>query len=406
MKVSPFLIADMELKYSDYRVSNASIEVGDTFNNVKIMNPKDVGNDITGEFVVLGFVYTAPNVNTMNVNGVSMKNLKTGEVIVIEFPQILDLNEVYSYEIPDADAIVEVLANVQPGDTIVISGEVNTVGKAIIVDKEDITVQVDNDIIADNSQTSGLHVPTGGKVTLTGEGKIISTTPYDSTHSRGAIATYGTGELVFDGSGVDAVVEEDPVNKGQFGVVVDQSSKVTINAGDFRTGWYCVAGNGTTTAADSVVEINGGTLRSVTDYAIYHPQPGKLIINGGDIAGAAGALAANNGDIEINGGKFAVLGGGDTGTSGDGTSGLTDVAVNLNAKYGDIKCRITGGEFHATAAGTIMIKTGTAHNVDLKISGGKFTAKPNDEWLEEGYLSTNEPDADGFYVVYKGLLGE
>ena len=177
------------------------------------------------------------------------------------------------------------------------------------------------------------------------------------------------------------------------------NGKLTVNDGNFQTGWYCVSGNGAKTTADSVTTINGGEFTSVADYAIYHPQPGKLVINGGVIKGAAGAIAANNGIIEINGGEFSVLGGGDTGNWSDGTSGLSDVALNLNARYGDVVCRITGGTFYATASGTIMIKTGNNHTVDLKISGGNFTQKPNDEWIAEGYVCSETANAEGFYTV-------
>ena len=82
---------------------------------------------------------------------------------------------------------------------------------------------------------------------------------------------------------------------------------MTVNDGEFKAGWYCLSGNGSKTTKDSVTTINGGYFLSISDYALYHPHTGKLVINGGTIKGAAGALAVNAGTIEINGGTFEVL---------------------------------------------------------------------------------------------------
>jgi hypothetical protein len=112
---------------------------------------------------------------------------------------------------------------------------------------------------------------------------------------------------------------------------------------------------------------------------------------------------ANAGVIEINGGTLAVLGGGDTGEGSDGTSGLGNAAINLNGKYGEVNCTITGGTFIATATDTILIATGTKYPVHITITGGKFTSKPNSDWIPEGYICTNEPDEDGFFTVRKVL---
>lgn len=404
MRYAPDVVCNMELKYSNNLIQNVSIEVGDVFDKMRILDPKNIGTDIVGKFEVLGFAYKMENFKVV-ITGLGLKNVDSEETLVIDFKQILALSEVYNYEAPDETTLREILTNLGDGDTVVLSGAIDTsAGKVVNITNKDVSIIVNNEVVADGSKTSGIRVTGDGSLTLTGPELVVTNTPYNATHSSGIIGAQGNATLTFNGSGVKAVIEDDPVNKGQFGVVLHENAKVVVNDGTFETGWYCISGNGSTTKEGAVVEINGGLFKSVADYAIYHPDPGKLVVNGGVIAGAAGAIAANNGIIEINGGDFSVLGGGNTGDWGDGTSGLDDVAINLNAKYGDIVCRITGGTFHATAAGTIMIKTGTAHTVDLKISGGKFTSKPNDEWIAEGYASTNEPNEDGFYEVYKVLL--
>ena len=398
MVYKPFLVYEMEMKYSDLSVKPASIQIGDVFDNVRIMNlvGSSIGPDITGKFEVTAFSYAVQS-GKLVVNGIVFRNTDTGEVVLADLNHILALNELFTYEL-DEEHIADVIANLADGDTLTVTSNLDTTGSVIRIQQKDIVLTLAANVIADGSADSGICV-TGGSATLTGSGLIVTENPYDADHGSGIISVREGGELTFEGSGISAVIEEDPVNSGQFGVVVADDGKLTVNDGSFTAGWYCVSGIGNMTTADSVVTINGGEFTSVADYAIYHPDPGKLVINGGIIKGAAGAVAANNGTIEINGGEFSVLGGGNTGEWENGTSGLTDVALNLNARYGDIVCRITGGTFYATAAGTIMIKTGTAHNVDLQISGGRFTSRPNEEWIAEGYVCTDTQDAEGFYAV-------
>lgn len=305
------------------------------------------------------------------------------------------------YGVGNVDTLKLVMNNIKDGDTVSVNTEIDTSAGNAITATNDIDIELNENIVCDGGVTSGIRVNNGGKVDLSGNGLVVTTNPYDRTHASGVIGIYGDGEIVFNGSGIEAVITDDPVNKGQFGVCSFNDAKVTINDGNFVAGWYCLSGNGSTTTANAVTTINGGVLESVADYAIYHPHAGKLVINGGDISGAAGAIAANNGIIEINGGTLSVYGGGDTGDAGDGTGGLGNAAINLNARYGPITCTINGGTFIATGDDTILITTGTKHAVNLTIKGGKFSSRPNDNWIPEGYACTNEADEDGFYTVYK-----
>jgi hypothetical protein len=306
-----------------------------------------------------------------------------------------DVHTPIDYQIESAEELRDAVTTMLPGDTLNINTAVNTIGSPVMVDKEDITVNVTTDITADGGTSSGVHV-TGGELTLTGVGKVVNNTPYDRNHSSGVI-TVTNGNLTFDGSGIDAVIEDDPVNKGQFGVCAFGTSQLTVNSGDFTAGWYCISGNGSTTTPDSVTTINGGNFMSTADYAFYHPHAGKLVITDGNIVGAAGAIAANNGTIEISGGHLSVAGGGDTGDASDGTGGLGEALLNLNARYGDVTCTITGGTFDAPA-GIPLFVIGTSHVVTLQISGGKFSAKPDDVYIKTGY-KVIDSGTEGYFEV-------
>lgn len=403
MKYSPFIVYDMEMKYSDLSVKHASVQIGDIFDDVRIMNlvnPNTIGPDITGKFEVVGFSYAVEK-GKIVINGIAFKNVNDATVHVAELDHILALNEVYDYSVDGEGNISEIVSNLADGDTITITNSINTSGSGIVINgKENININLQANVITDGAPTSGIQV-TNGSAILSGEGVVTNVEAYNSSYGTAtcAIAVKENGELTFDGSGIYAVVDNEPVDNGQFGVKVMDNGKLTINDGDFKAGWYCVSGIGNATSADALVTINGGSFISAVDYAIYHPDPGKFVINGGTFKGGAGAIAVQNGILEINGGNFYVLGDGDTGNWANGTSGLDNVTLNLNAKYGDVVCRITGGTFHAEANETTMIHIGTQHNVDLKISGGKFTEKPDAAWIAEGFVCTEEPDADGFYEV-------
>jgi hypothetical protein len=399
MKYFPFVKTDMELRYTDYRVVNASIEIGDTFDNVRILDYANIGTDITGKFTVLGFAYGTAVDGTIDLTGLALINDDTQETIVVDFKQILDLNEVYTYEIPDAEAIDTVISQLAPGDSITIVNELDVTNTPVTIDKENITLKLDNDVLTSGADANGIRVVGTGSATITGEGKIVNNTPYTAALGSGAVRVKNDAELTFDGSGVTAVIADDPVNKGQFGVCVYQNAKLTINKGDFAAGWYCVSGNGNDNAATGEITINDGNFVSVSDYVIYHPQAGKMVINGGTFNGAAGVIAMNNGEVEINGGTFNCVGGGDTGVWPDGTSGMAETCLNLAAKYGDVTCTINGGKFKSV--GTVIKIDTSKHAVNLVINGGKFSEKPLDEWLGEGCICTSSKDVEGYYTVLK-----
>ena len=345
--------------------------------------------------------YTGERANApvLNVRGVEdVGNLSGTEKAIVYNKGWKLLEDDEPETVTDPSQVADVIANVGAGETVIVEVPVDTTnGKALNISTDDVSLVLTKTLTCDGSNTSGIRV-TNGSVEISGTGIITTTTPYDRNHASGVVGITTGGEVTFNGGGVSAVVADDPVNKGQFGITVYGDGKLTVNDGEFKAGWYCISGNGSQTNMNSVTEINGGTFTSVADYAIYHPHAGSLIINDGYISGAAGAIAANNGYIEINGGTIAVLGGGDTGDSSDGTGGLGNAAINLNARYGDIVCRIYGGTFIADDD-NIMIATGTAHNVDLQIFGGRFTSKPDASWLAEGCTCTDTPDAEGYYVV-------
>ena len=287
----------------------------------------------------------------------------------------------------------------EDGDIIKVYNDINVSEQALAPTK-DVTFDLGNATItaANTDQTSGFYI-TSGNVTING-GNIVANDPYRADHKSAVINSYGDSKLTLNNVKLTSVCE-DAVNNGQFGVCQWENSDIEVNDGTYiEAGWYAICGNGGRTSADADLVINGGTLVSTTDFAIYKPGPNTLTVNGGFISGGAGAISANNGAVIIHGGKFNSKGNGDTGTWNDGTSGQVNAVINLNGKYGPVSLIIDGGEF-AADNGVPIVVSGTKNPVTISISGGKFGSVINSEWIAEGYACTTTPDADGYYEVYK-----
>ena len=273
-----------------------------------------------------------------------------------------------------------------------------------------LTVKAGQDIVLDmnghsikgaNSPTNNINVL--GKLTLkdskeNSTGKIYAETPYvANVYSYGLIWVMDKGEFVMESGYVKAVIPEDTPHKGQFGIVVNNGSKVTINGGTIEVGWSAITGEGGA-AEPTTVTVNGGTLISTSDFAIYHPQNGKLIINkDATIYGAGGAIAMRGGELEVNGGVLTSKGKGDTGTWGNGTGDMNNAALNFCKPYRDVTATIKGGTITAEGDAVLIDAQSTeGKNVDIYISGGTYSSDVS-KYCAAGFTAT--PNADGTYGI-------
>ena len=315
-----------------------------------------------------------------------------------------------------ATATAEVVNEVEVGDFDTLTAAVNAVGyEGLVKLSEDldladsaveigegvkITLDLNGFSIA--GVNNGDIYVTGGDLTLidsdeNSTGSIYANSDYGTGHGSGLIAVR---EGVFTmNSGKIYAVRDDAVNKGQFGITyggITTAATVNINGGTITAGWYAVSSAGNFLPG-SVLNITGGTLVSTVDYAIYGPSNGIINVSGDAtiVDGGAGAVCINNGTINITGGNFASKGNGDTGTWENGTGGLGDVAVYLNARYGNSTANISGGLFVAERS-AVDLKTGSAHTATFNITGGVYSDDPS-AFLTEGYTAVER--ADGKFEV-------
>lgn len=269
-----------------------------------------------------------------------------------------------------------------------------------------LTVYAGKDIVLDmnghsikGANADHKNIWVRGKLTLkdskeNSTGKIYSEDPYKTGVDKALI--YVDGEFVMESGHINTVLPNSVYN-GQFAIGAFENSKVTINGGTIEGGYSAITGFGDPND-NTTITINGGTLICPMDYAIYHPQPGKLTINkGATIYGGAGAICMKSGELEINGGTLTSKGKGNTGNWGDGTGGLGNAALNFCAPYGDVTAIIKGGTITAEGDAVLIdAKPTEGKTVTLAIEGGKYSSDVS-KYCSPGYTAT--PNADGTYSV-------
>ena len=175
------------------------------------------------------------------------------------------------------------------------------------------------------------------------------------------------------------------------------NSKVIINGGTIESGGYAINGSNDEYQSPTIT-INGGTLVSTSDYAIYHPQSGTLTINSGAVVyGAGGAIDMKRGNLVVNGGIMTSKGKGNTGKWGEGTGDPDKAALNFCKPYGNVKATIMAGTITAEGDAVLTDAEPTeGKTVTLAIEGGKYSSDVS-KYCSSGYTAT--PNADGTYTV-------
>ena len=275
-----------------------------------------------------------------------------------------------------------------------------------------LTVNVGKDIVLDmnghsikGANADYKNILVWGKLTLkdskeNSTGKIYAETPYQyGVYDKPLVYVGSNGEFVMESGRIYSVIPEKTADNGQFGIGAYDNSTVTINGGTVESGWYAIAGNGSGVQTTAIT-INGGTLVSTSDYAIYHPQFGTLTINDGAVVyGAAGAIAMKRGNLVVNGGTLTSKGIGDTGNWGDGTGNLGKAALNFCAPYGDVAATIKGGTITAEGDAVLIdAKPTEGKTVTLAIEGGTYSSDVS-KYCAAGFTAT--PNADGTYGITK-----
>lgn len=358
---------------------------------VELINDNNVA-DAKSAFKLKGGTYSSDVSALLDENSVAVKQ---GEnyVVTTYYAQVGETKHATLQEAANAATA---------GQTVKVLNDIDmtTDGNLTVNEGKDIVLDMNGHSIK-GANANNKNILVRGKLTLkdskeNSTGKIYSEDPYKSGVDKALIYVDGNGEFVMESGHINTYLPNSVAN-GQFAIGAFGNSKVTINGGTIEGGYSAITGFGDP-KDNTNITINGGTLICPMDYAIYHPQPGKLTVNeGATIYGGGGAICMKSGELEINGGTLTSKGKGNTGNWGDGTGGLGNAALNFCKPYGDVKAIIKGGTITAEGDAVLIDAQPTeGKTVTLAIEGGTYSSDVS-KYCSPGYTAT--PNADGTYGI-------
>lgn len=325
------------------------------------------------------------------IDAVKARIAAGSENAVDTFPVVAKISDTKTYT-----TLAEAFAAATDGATITLVDDADVTTGNITVDGIGVTLDLNgHDVSAANNEAGDIDLNNKAKLTLVDTSETPGT--IRATDGKGLtnclIDVHGGSEFVMNSGNINAAYET-PKNNGANAVGLWDDAVFTMNGGTITAGWYCAAGNGIAVGSESYpagaenskIIINGGTLVSTMDYAIYAPAiNGSVTVAGGTIEGAAGAIAMNRGTLNVTGGKLVSTNLGDTGSTwGDGTANMHNSVIDFCSRYdGGITATISGGEL-AAQNGAYLFRLGdypknlsgaAYYGVDLKITNGTFTAE-------------------------------
>lgn len=359
---------------------------------VELINDNNVA-DAKSAFKLKGGTYSSDVSALLDENSVAVKQ-GDNYVVTTYYAQVGETKHATLQEAADAAAA---------GQTVKVLNDVDmtTDGNLTVNEGKDIVLDMNGHSIK-GANADHKNICVSGKLTLmdskeNSTGKIYSEDPYKKgVYDKTLIYVADNGEFVMESGHINTVLPNS-VDNGQFAIGAFENCKVTINGGTIEGGYSAITGFGDPND-NTTITINGGTLICPMDYAIYHPQPGKLTINeGATIYGGAGAICMKSGELEINGGTLTSKGKGNTGNWGDGTGGLGNAALNFCKPYGDVKAIIKGGTITAEGDAVLIdAKPTEGKTVTLAIEGGTYSSDVS-KYCSPGFTAT--PNADGTYDI-------
>lgn len=291
-------------------------------------------------------------------------------------------------------------------------------------------------------------VDVSGTVELELNGKKISNA--DSLEGDYLLAVLHQGDLTINDSsegGTGAISMSKAacaikMTKRAAGVTADPpyTAALEVNGGTIEGYNYAIAGNGEDGRGNTVVSINGGTIRATAPQgtkdvaAIYQPQKGVLWLHGGVVSGLTGVeiRAGSMGipedstvviegtgspaSVEANAGGATTIGAGvaiaqhttekpiDVTIAGGSISGAWALSVANPQEIEDggadtsVQLAVSGGTFKGAGEGGKALSV-TDERVHGFVTGGKFSEQVPWACCEENYGPVTVPDGEGWYTV-------
>ena len=158
------------------------------------------------------------------------------------------------------------------------------------------------------------------------------------------------------------------------------------------------------------ITINGGEVYNSKDVAIYHPQYGTLIVNGGSVYGGRTGIEMRAGELVVTGGK--IEGAGDPFEADPNGNGSTTVgaavAVSQHTSNQALSATISGGTLIGERAlYEADLQDDKVDNIALSVTGGTFNGEVFSENVEKfitGGTFSENPNAAYFADGLEGAF--
>ena len=267
---------------------------------------------------------------------------------------IFACTNVYAANVATETELETALAGTDPIITLTADIELTKsleVGRIVTLDLKEFDITA-KDTMTDDSLIIVLH---GGALTIEGTGSVVA----PNAKARIAVKMTKAGNT------------EDFCN--------NNPAKLVLNSGTLKGTSFGISGNGNDDRVNTIIEINGGKVEGDST-GIYHPQAGKLTINGGTVEGVTG-IEMRSGDLVVNGGSIIGTGApaASTGNGNGPTTVGAGIAVAQHTTEKNISVVIKGGNVQGYSAlyESNPQSNTTIDKVVLKIEGGNFEAINN-----------------------------
>ena len=288
----------------------------------------------------------------------------------------------------------------------VVSNGTTEKGYARLVDAFDNSVDGSSiKLLKDIEMSSMVLITKGIRVDLNG---FAVTTSSDFPKSAGVFTVREGGFLTIDDTSSEKTglidnskKTEDASSVERYGIVVfpyrssdskalndSGYAKLVVNGGTIKASYAAISGNGSfgsDTQTDIIV--NDGVLEGGVT-AVYHPQNGNIIVNGGSFKGNDSAIEIRAGKMDIKKGTFeSTTTPSQTTPNGNGvtTQGTAIAVAQHNTKL-PIDVTISGGAFSGYHALSVVNPQNNDYvaisKINVNVTGGEFTSTKASEGVE------------------------
>lgn len=400
VRIVPELMVIMTNVYSDGEEKTLDLSVGSVLSGITIVRGKE-WESLTDNFTVVTLLYAFKN-NDFRITGLVLKG-SDDTYISCSIDQIIFTEGGVIIVVEDETAITNAITELPEGETATLSSEASIPITATIKSKEgtELYIDIEELVVPEPVNNRSLYAidnygdMTIDRLSVAARGlenfgtMTINDCDITSRDTNGGAGVWNEGDLVINGGNF---------NVTHVGSTADNAGPGCIN-----------------TRANGTCKINGGTFTSANKRCYTILSQGHTEINGDiECNGTHGGIAVDSGTAIINKGNFvsteyyALY----VSNDGQGSAGPESarVVVNGGTFTGKTYSVWVGSDVNNPVECTVLIHGGTfnqpVHVQDnvpdgygIRIDGGKFKTKVDPKFCAEGFVPTEEPDADGWYTV-------